>query len=82
MTRTDLENGLRAFSGRAASQIDITLDRMAHASELIDQVRRMELPYTEVPVHIRYTEYSRGKGQRNLNALSILLNYLMGRAVR
>jgi glycosyltransferase involved in cell wall biosynthesis len=79
---TDTHNGLRAFSRRAAQQIDIRLDRMAHASELIDQVRNSDLPYREVPVHIRYTDYSLAKGQRSTAALRVALDYLIGRLLR
>ena len=35
---TDTHNGLRAMSRRAAMQVDLQLDRMAHASEIIDQL--------------------------------------------
>ena len=52
---TDTHNGLRAFSRRAAEKIDITLDRMANASELVDQIRAYGLPFREVPVRVRYT---------------------------
>jgi len=76
---TDAHNGLRAFSRVAAQRIDITLDRMAHASELIDQIRRSGLAYKEVPVQIRYTEYSMAKGQSSRGALRIVLHYLLGR---
>jgi len=76
---TDAHNGLRAFSRVAAQRIDITLDRMAHASELIDQIRRSGLAYKEVPVEIRYTDYSRAKGQSSRGAFRIVLHYLLGR---
>lgn len=76
---TDTHNGLRAFSRRAASQLDIQLDRMAHASELIDQVRKTQLPYTEVPVNIHYTEYSMATGQGNLAAFRILWDYVLSK---
>lgn len=79
---TDAHNGMRAFSGRAASIIHIQLDRMAHASELMDQIRRSGLPYTEVPVHVRYTEYSRQKGQRGVHAVRIAFDYFIGKFVR
>lgn len=69
---TDTHNGLRAFSRRAASKMHITLDRMAHASEIIDQIGQLNLPFTEIPVHIRYTDYSRMKGQRSLAAVNIV----------
>ncbi len=79
---TDAHNGLRAFSRRAASAIDIKLDRMAHASELMDQIRRSGLPYAEVPVSVRYTPYARRKGQRGVHALRVAFDYFVGRWVR
>jgi glycosyltransferase involved in cell wall biosynthesis len=79
---SDAHNGLRAFSRRAALGFDIQLDRMAHASELIDQVRVSGLPYREVPVHIRYTDYSLAKGQRSSAALRVAIDYLIGRLLR
>jgi glycosyltransferase involved in cell wall biosynthesis len=79
---TDAHNGLRAFSRRAASMVHIQLDRMAHASELMDQIRRSGLVYTEVPVHVRYTEYSKQKGQRGVHAVRIAFDYFIGKFVR
>jgi polyprenyl-phospho-N-acetylgalactosaminyl synthase len=79
---TDAHNGLRAFSRGAASMVHIQLDRMAHASELMDQIRRSGLVYTEVPVHVRYTEYSRQKGQRGVHAVRIAFDYFIGKFVR
>jgi glycosyltransferase involved in cell wall biosynthesis len=79
---TDAHNGLRAFTRRAAERVDIQLDRMAHASEILDIVGRIGLPYCEVPVHVRYTEYSQRKGQRIGNAPRILFHYFLGRALR
>lgn len=79
---TDAHNGFRAFSRRAAARLDIRLDRMAHASEIIDQVRQMRLPYVEVPVHIDYTEYSMHKGQASSAAFRVAFDYLVGKFLR
>ena len=79
---TDVHNGFRAFSRRAATQIRISQDGMAHASELIDQIVGAGLSYQEMPVHVRYTEYSRAKGQRTSGALKILADYLLGNLTR
>jgi glycosyltransferase involved in cell wall biosynthesis len=76
---TDTHNGLRAMTRRAARHLSISLDRMAHASELLDQVHASGLPYTERPVTVRYTAYSQGKGQRAGAALRIVLDYLIGK---
>jgi glycosyltransferase involved in cell wall biosynthesis len=76
---TDAHNGLRAFTRRAASRIDLQFDRMAHASELLDQIRSSKLKYLEVPVVIDYTAYSLAKGQRSSAAFRIVWDYLVGR---
>lgn len=79
---TDTHNGFRAFSRRAAERIHITLDGMAHASELLDQVVSSGMPFREVPVRIRYTDYSLAKGQSSRGALRIVMQYLLGRVIR
>jgi glycosyltransferase involved in cell wall biosynthesis len=76
---TDVHNGLRALSDRAAGELRITLDRMAHASEIVDQVVENRLRYTEVPVTIRYTTYSLGKGQSLFSAFGIAFEYITRR---
>ena len=55
---TDTHNGLRALSRTAAQQIRIKLNRMAHASEILDQIRQHHLKFRECPVKIKYTEDS------------------------
>jgi len=79
---TDTHNGLRAFTRAAAAKLDIRLDRMAHASEILDQIVQRGLRYEEVPVHVRYTAYSRRKGQSSIAALRILADYVLGRWMR
>jgi len=79
---TDAHNGLRAFSRHAAEHIDLQLDRMAHASEIVDQIVSSGLPYVEVPVQVRYTDYSLRKGQRNTAAFRVAFDYLMARLLR
>ena len=79
---TDTHNGFRALSRAAAAQIRITQDRMAHASEILDQVRRHGLRYCEVPVTIRYTSETMAKGQSSWNSLKIVGQLLLGRVIK
>lgn len=72
LTLTDTHNGLRAFSRHAAEQIVITQNRMAHATQILQLIAYHKLSYTEVPVNIKYTEYSLAKGQKMSNSLNIL----------
>lgn len=76
---TDAHNGLRAIRRSAAEKIHISLDGMAHASEIIDQISLNGLRVVEVPVVIRYSDYSRRKGQSGLAAFRIVLDYLLKR---
>jgi polyprenyl-phospho-N-acetylgalactosaminyl synthase len=79
---TDTHNGFRAFSRKAAEQIQIRQDRMAHASEILDEICRLKLPFREVPTRIFYTEYSRGKGQRFSASLRIVWDFFIGKSER
>jgi polyprenyl-phospho-N-acetylgalactosaminyl synthase len=79
---SDSHNGLRAFSARAAAGIHITLDRMAHASEILDQISQQGWRYQEVPVDIYYSDHSLAKGQSSWNALKIGLDMLFRRATQ
>jgi len=76
---TDAHNGFRCLSPVAARKIRIRQDRMAHASEILDQIALLKLKYVEVPVTIRYTEYSKQKGQRISNSLHILADLFVAR---
>jgi glycosyltransferase involved in cell wall biosynthesis len=73
---TDAHCGLRAFRASAAPRLRITQDRMAHASELLRKVRTSGLRVVEVPVTVRYTDYSMRKGQRGFAAVRILFDYI------
>ncbi len=69
---TDVHNGFRALSATAARRIRITRDGMAHASEIVYELRRKGLRCVEVPVTITYDAYARRKGQSVFNAFRIL----------
>ena len=75
---TDAHNGLRALTRRGAISIRLRQNRMAHASEILHQIATSHLRYVEVPVKIKYTDYSIAKGQRSSNAMSILLELVAG----
>jgi polyprenyl-phospho-N-acetylgalactosaminyl synthase len=71
---TDTHNGLRAMTRGGASRISLRQNRMAHASEFLDQIAHSGLPWVEVPVTIQYSGYSLAKGQRLGDSLAILVD--------
>jgi len=73
---TDTHNGFRALSKKALESIKITQNRMAHASEIIDEIKRNNLSYLEMPVTVKYDDYSKQKGQSNLNSVKIFLELI------
>lgn len=79
---TDAHNGFRVLSRDAAAKITITQDGMAHNSQIIDQIAVHGLRYVERGVTVRYTEYSKSKGQSSWNALKIARDVLINKLVR
>lgn len=72
MPLTDAHNGLRVLDRGLVEKITITQNRMAHASEFVEQVGSLKAKWAEYPTHIIYTDYSKAKGQSLLNSVNIL----------
>ena len=58
---SDSQSGFRAYSRKAADCIDTKTDRYEYDSEVIREIHTHKLSFTEVPIEVRYTEYSMGK---------------------
>ena len=76
---TDAHNGFRVLTSNAARELRISQNRMAHASEIIEQIATKKISYIEVPVTITYSAYSRRKGQRISNVPNIIFDLLLRR---
>lgn len=76
---TDAHNGLRAMTGAAAGLIRLRQSGMAHATEIIAEIRKNKLRYKEVPVTIHYTDYSRKKGQSVWGSFRIFFDILLNK---
>jgi glycosyltransferase involved in cell wall biosynthesis len=74
---SDAHNGARAFTREAAAQVMLRENGFAHATEILQQIRRQGLRYIERPTRIRYTDYSQFKGQKASNAVNILIDLLI-----
>jgi glycosyltransferase involved in cell wall biosynthesis len=78
LTLTDTHNGMRAFDVNAARKLQIHQNRMAHASEILSFIASNHLRYCEVPVTIKYSDYSLSKGQSIFNSLNIFWEIISG----
>ncbi|WP_111508043.1 glycosyltransferase family 2 protein [Mycobacterium kyogaense] len=76
---TDAHNGLRVFNRRVADELDLTISGMGHAGEFIVLAHENGWRVAEVPVDIRYTDYSKAKGQPLLNGVNIVFDGLLRR---
>lgn len=74
---TDSHNGFRALSRKAASKMELKTNGMEHASEIIEEIGKHKLSYKEIPVTIRYTDYSVSKGQSSWNAFRIFFRMII-----
>lgn len=80
---SDAHNGLRALSKNAAKKIDITCDRMAHASEIIEEIHRKKIKFKEVPVVIKYDKETIKKGRGSYReAIKVLAGMIFKKIAR
>ncbi len=79
---SDTHNGFKAFSKEAAAKLELRQDRMAHASEMIDEINKKKIKYKEVPVTVIYTDYTKEKGQSITNSARIVFHLLMKKVAK
>lgn len=76
---SDAHNGLRAFNRKVAEEMNIRMNGMSHASEIVGMIEKNGWRVDEEPVDILYTEYSMSKGQSLINGVNILADGLVAR---
>jgi len=68
---SDSHNGLKAISRSAALKIDIRSNGWEYCSEVIEEIMLKKIKYREIPVTVKYTDYSIKKGQKIYNSFYI-----------
>ena len=76
---SDAHNGLRAFNRKVADEMNIRMNGMSHASEIVAMMDTHDWRVAEEPVDILYTDYSMSKGQSLVNGVNILADGLVAR---
>jgi glycosyltransferase involved in cell wall biosynthesis len=74
---SDAYNGLRLFNRKAAGELHLTENKMAHATQIQMLVVKKKLRYAEYPNSIHYNEYSKGKGLKNLDGIKIFFEIFL-----
>ena len=68
---SDSHNGLKAMSRSAALKINIRSNGWEYCSEVIEEIMLKKIKYREIPVTVKYTDYSIKKGQKIYNSFYI-----------
>lgn len=76
---TDSQSGLRIFSAQALAKLEWKSRGYEFCSEMLWRAHQLGLRIDEYPIKAIYTEYSKGKGQSNWNALNIVRSLLARR---
>lgn len=73
----DSQSGLRAFSRRAAEQMDLRTNRMEVSSEIFQEIKEKGLNFQEVAAQVVYNNYSLSKGQSFTTGLKTLWRLIL-----
>ena len=76
---TDAHQGLRVFRRGFAEVLQMKSHDMAWASEFLTRISQHGTSYAEFPVTVRYSDYSRSKGQRSINSVNIGVDIILTR---
>jgi len=63
---TDAHNGYRAMNKNALEKIKLTENRMSYASELMMEIIKHNLSYSEIPIKVKYTREIMDRGTSSL----------------
>jgi glycosyltransferase involved in cell wall biosynthesis len=74
---TDSQSGLKGFSRKAIDTIEIKTNGYEFCAEIIWKASKNNLIISEIPIKAIYTEYSKAKGQSNINALRIIKSIIV-----
>jgi len=77
---SDSQSGFRAYSHFAARIIDTKADKYEYDSKVIREISNNRLKFKEVPIKVRYTDYSMGKTHKQgfVNGIKTLIRIIWG----
>ena len=74
---SDAHNGFRILGPRALKEIKIVQDGMAHATEIIVQIKKHDLKFKEYPVEVKYYKFGQNFGA----GFKIIKDLIMGKII-
>lgn len=76
---SDSQSGFRAYGKKALKLLDLKMDRYEFDSEVIREIARNKLKYTEIPIDVFYTNYSKSKKQKQnlVNGIKTMIRIIL-----
>lgn len=78
---SDTHNGFRLLTRNSVELIEIEENGSAHASEIIELIKKSKLKFVEAPVTVKYTDYSKSKGQSFSAGFGILIDMILRKII-
>lgn len=69
---TDSQSGFRAIKAKALKKMILRSSRWEICSEMVGEIKRLNLKFAEIPIRVVYTTYSLSKGQSFKNGIKTL----------
>jgi len=75
---TDSQSGFRAYTKKSLLVMETYSDSYEYDSEIVQEIKKHNLSYKEVPIQVRYTAYSQQKKQKQslLNGMKTVMQLL------
>ena len=72
----DSQSGFKGFSKKAIEKMNLSSSGYEICSEIIGEIKRVNLKYVEMPIKTIYTDYSKKRGQLSLNGINIIIRLI------
>lgn len=79
---SDSQSGMRGFGKNALDNLKIEGNGYEFASEMLGQVKSLNLRWMEVPISVSYSDYARGKGQNFINGVETVFRLIIRSLMR
>lgn len=72
----DSQSGFKLLRRKAIEKINLTYDRFEFCSELIGEIKKKKLKYSQIPISVVYNDYSKSKGQNFFNGIKMVMRLI------
>jgi len=78
---SDSQSGFKAFSRKALEEIEIKARKFDWSSEIVAELKSKKIKFLEVPIGVKYSDYSLSKGQNFFVGLKTFFRLLLKKLI-